>query len=90
MIIAKLVLFALPVLVASMLFSANPAAAFSVDSDSAKTDINSTSVQPVHNLATLNQVDNSNPIIDHLGCNCAYCAGAESLLQGKLPFSNIL
>ncbi len=89
MIIAKLVLFALPVLVASMLFLANPAAAFPVDSAST-THINSTSVQAVEGLATLNQVDNSNPIIDHLGCNCAYCAGAESQLQGKLPFSNIL
>ncbi|WP_414624049.1 hypothetical protein [Calothrix sp. CCY 0018] len=88
MIIAKLVLFALPVLVASMLFLTNPAAASSVDSAST-THINSTSVQAVDEFVTLNQVDNSNPIIDHLGCNCAYCAGAESQLQGKLPISNL-
>lgn len=90
MIIAKLVLFALPVVITSMLFLTNPAAAFTVDSVSATTDINSASVQPVYDLATLNPVDKSNPIIDHLGCKCAYCVGAKSQLQGKLPFSNSL
>ncbi|BAY86555.1 hypothetical protein NIES267_60650 [Calothrix parasitica NIES-267] len=87
MIIAKLVLFASPILVASMLFLANPAAASPVDSGSAT--VNSASVQAVHGLATLNQVDNSNPILEHLGCNCAYCIRPESPLQGQLPFSNI-
>lgn len=88
MIIAKLVLFASPLIAASMLFLANPAAASVIDSTSATTHINSVSAQPVHEFVTLNQVDNSNPILDRLGCNCAYCAGAESPLQGKLPFSN--
>ncbi|MEL6457070.1 MAG: hypothetical protein AAFQ91_02295 [Cyanobacteria bacterium J06621_15] len=88
MIIAKLVLFVLPIIIASMLFLANPAAAFPVNSASA-TNVNSTSVEAVQGLATLNQVDKSNPILDHLNCNCAYCAKPESLLQGKLPFSNI-
>ena len=88
MIIAKLVLFASPVLVASMLFLANPAAAFPVNSASATTHISAANSQSVHQLATLNQVD-SNPIIDQLGCKCAYCVGAKSQLQGKLPISNI-
>ncbi|MEM7716621.1 MAG: hypothetical protein AAF349_24180 [Cyanobacteria bacterium P01_A01_bin.68] len=87
MIIAKLVLFASPIIIASMLFLANPAAASPVDS--ATTDIDSASVQVVHGLATLNQVDNSNPILEHLGCNCVYCVKPESLLQGQLPFTNI-
>lgn len=89
MIIAKLVLFASPLIVASMMFLANPAAASVVDSASATTHINSLNSQPTHDFVTLNQVDNSNPILDRLGCNCAYCAGAESPLQGKLPFSNL-
>lgn len=89
MIIAKLVLFASPILVASMLFLANPAAALSIDSASESVHVDSASVKAVHGLAILNQVDNSNPILEHLGCNCAYCAKPESLLQGQLPFSNI-
>ena len=88
MIIAKLVLFVLPIIFASILFLANPAAAFPVNSASAA-NINSTSVEAVQGLATLNQVDNSNPILDHPSCNCAYCVKPESLLQGQLPFSNI-
>lgn len=88
MIIAKLVLFALPLLVASMLFLANPAAASPVDS--AKTHFNSASAQPIHELVKLNQVDKSNPILDHLGCNCAYCIEAKSHLEGKLSISDIL
>ncbi len=87
MIIAKLVLFALPVLVASMLFLANPAAATLVNA-SATTHISAADSQSVHQSVTLNQVD-SNPIIDQLGCQCAYCVGAKSQLQGKLPISNI-
>lgn len=89
MIIAKLVLFASPLIVASMLFLANPAAASVVDSASATTHINSVSAQPVDQFITLNQVDNSNPILDRLGCNCAYCAEIKSPLQGKLPISNL-
>jgi hypothetical protein len=88
MIIAKLVLFASPLIVASMLFVANSAAASVIDSAPTATHINSVNSQPVHKSVTLNQVDNSNPIMDQLGCNCAYCAGAESPLQGRLPFSN--
>ncbi len=86
---AKLVLFASPLITASMLLLANPAAASVADSGSAKTHINLLNSQPSHEFVTLNQVDNSNPIIDQLGCNCAYCAGAESPLQGTLPFSNL-
>lgn len=88
MIIAKLVLFALPLIIACMMFLANPAAASVVYSESATTHINSVHSQPVHKFLTLNQVDNSNPIMDQLGCNCAYCAGVKSPLQGKLPISN--
>lgn len=92
MIIPQLVLFGLPVVVASMFFLANPAAAFPVDSPSATTSINASDSQSVHGLATLHQVDNSNPILDQLGCKCAYCVQPKSQLQGRLPISisNIL
>ncbi|MEM6751438.1 MAG: hypothetical protein AAF630_00385 [Cyanobacteria bacterium P01_C01_bin.38] len=89
MIIAKFVLFVLPLIVASMLFLVNPATASVADSTSITTDINSANSQPVHKFVTLNQVDNSNPILDQLGCNCAYCAGVNSPLQGKLPIPNL-
>ncbi|MEA5597218.1 hypothetical protein [Rivularia sp. UHCC 0363] len=86
MIIAKLVLFALPLLVASMLFLANPVTASPVNSTSATVHINP-SDSPLHQLATLNQID-SNPILDQLGCQCASCVQAKSQLQGKLPVFN--
>ncbi len=90
MIIAKLVLFASPLVVASMLFFTNPAAASPVDSASATTHINLADSQPVHGLVTLNQADKSNPILEQLGCNCASCVTVKSqLLQGKLPISNL-
>ncbi len=90
MIILKLVLSTSPIIVASILFFTNPAAALTVDSASATTHVNSTSTQAVHGWVNLNQVDRSNPIIDHLSCKCAYCAGVQSPLQGKLPISSIL
>ena len=88
MIIAKLILFLSPVIIASTLFLANSAAASPVDSAAAKTHINSASLQPVHELV-VSQADKSNPITEHLGCKCAYCIGAQSPLQGKLPIPNI-
>jgi hypothetical protein len=90
MIIAKLVLFTLPVLVASMLVLTNGAVASSVNSASTTTHINSGDSQQVHPLVTLNQVDKSNPILDQLGCQCASCVQVKSQLQGKLPISYIL
>ena len=89
MIIAKLVLFASPIIIACMMSLANPAAASVVYSESATTHINSVHSQPVHKFLSLNQVDNSNPILEHLGCYCVYCVKPESLLQGQLPFTNI-
>ncbi len=90
MILAKLVLFVLPTLVASTLFLTNSAVASPVNSASITTHINSGQSQQVHPLLTLNQVDRSNPILDQLGCQCAYCVQTKSPLQGKLPISSIL
>ncbi|MGD1910617.1 MAG: hypothetical protein ACFB2X_07115 [Rivularia sp. (in: cyanobacteria)] len=91
MIIAKLVLFALPVvLVASMFIAGNPAAASSIDFASATTYLHTTSTQPVHSLPMLGRDDKSNPIIDQLGCKCAHCLQAQLQLEGKLSISDIL
>ncbi|MBF2013690.1 MAG: hypothetical protein IGS23_00365 [Rivularia sp. T60_A2020_040] len=90
MIIAKLVLFASPLVIASMLFLANPAAASPINSASTKTHINTVSAKSTHQLITLNQTDNSNPILDQLGCQCAYCTKAKLQLEGKLSISSIL
>ncbi|MEB3214926.1 MAG: hypothetical protein VKN72_01530 [Nostocales cyanobacterium 94392] len=92
MIIAKLVLFASPLLIASMLFFANPVAASPINSASTKTHINTVSVssKSTHQLITLNQTDKSNPILDNLACQCAYCTKAKLQLEGKLSISSIL
>ena len=90
MIITKLVLFASPIFVASMLFLANPVAAFNVDSASEQIHVNATSVQSVHHVIALNKADKSNPILDALACKCATCTQAKLQLEGKLSISDIL
>ncbi len=90
MIIAKLFLFALPVIFASMLFFANSAAASPVDSVSVTTGVNAASVQAIHQLPAVNPTDKSNPIMDQLGCKCAYCVQAQLQFEGKLSISDIL
>lgn len=90
MIIAKLVLFASPMLVASMLFTANPAVAFPVDSVSGTADVNAVSTQQFHHLLVLNKADNSNPILEQLGCKCATCNRAKLQFEGKLSISDML
>lgn len=90
MIIAKLVLFASPVLAASIFFFANPATASSIDYVSETTHLHAASVQPVNSLAILARDDKSNPILDQLSCKCAYCVKAQLELEGKLSISDIL
>jgi hypothetical protein len=73
--IAKLILLACPVFLASILLVANPANASSLKST------------PEFAIPTLTQA--SNPILDQLGCNCANCVQAKfQTLQGKLPSVN--
>ncbi|MBW4617330.1 MAG: hypothetical protein KME21_29755 [Desmonostoc vinosum HA7617-LM4] len=84
--IAKLILFACPVFIASMVLVANPANASSMQSPSTTQVVVVAFAQPTHELAapTLNQT--SNPILDQLGCNCANCIQTKfQMLQGKLP-----
>ncbi|MEM9925717.1 MAG: hypothetical protein AAF915_18540 [Cyanobacteria bacterium P01_D01_bin.50] len=90
MIIAKLVLFASPILAAFIFFVANPAVASSIDSASATTHLHAASVHPVNSLVILARDDKSNPILDQLSCKCSYCVQAQLELEGKLSISDIL
>ncbi len=86
--IAKLLLLAFPVVLASVLMLANSAAASIVNAP-ATSQVTFVSTQPIPQSVTA-LTQESNPIKDQLGCNCATCVQANSqLLQGKLPFSGI-
>ncbi|MBW4475697.1 MAG: hypothetical protein KME54_02215 [Tolypothrix brevis GSE-NOS-MK-07-07A] len=86
--IAKLILLAFPVVVASALMLALPATASIVNAPTAQVTLVST--QPISQSLTPKFTQESNPIKDQLGCNCASCVQANSqLLQGKLPFPGI-
>jgi hypothetical protein len=87
--IAKLILLAFPVVVASALMFALPAAA-SIVNVPATAQVTLVSTQPIPESMTLNLTQESNPIKDQLGCSCSSCVQANSqLLQGKLPFVGI-
>jgi hypothetical protein len=86
--IAKLILLAFPVVIASALMFALPAAASIVNAPTAQVTLVST--QPISQSLTPKLIQKSNPIKDQLGCNCPSCVQANSqLLQGKLPFAGI-
>lgn len=86
--IAKFILLAFPIVLASALMLALPAAASIVNAP-AKAQVTLVSTQLIAQSVTpLTQ--ESNPIKDQLGCNCPSCVQANSqLLQGKLPFAGI-
>lgn len=87
--IAKLILLAFPVVVASTLMLALPATASIVNAP-ATAQVTLVSTQPIPQSTTPKLTQESNPIKDQLGCSCATCVQANSqLLQGKLPFAGI-
>ncbi|WP_017655616.1 hypothetical protein [Fortiea contorta] len=76
--IAKLILLACPVFLASVLLLGNPAQASSIKS------VDTTQLVP--DLVAPNLATASNPIMDQVGCSCATCVQAKfEMLQGKLP-----
>jgi hypothetical protein len=84
--IAKLILLACPVILASILLVANPAKASSFQSATATQTIAVVSTQQSTKLITPKLSQASNPIMDQVGCSCASCVQAKSqMLQGKLP-----
>ncbi|MBD2627374.1 hypothetical protein [Trichormus variabilis] len=81
--IAKLILLACPVFLASLLLVANPAHAFSRNG---VITLATPSAQTNLELTTPNLHPASNPIIDQLGCGCSTCVQTKfQMLQGKLP-----
>ncbi|MBW4556656.1 MAG: hypothetical protein KME59_12070 [Trichormus sp. ATA11-4-KO1] len=84
--IAKLILLACPVFLASILLVANPSHASSLESAFTTQMVSIASHQQVDEFAALKVTQSSNPIMDQLGCNCATCVQSKfQLLQGKLP-----
>ncbi|GAA6622233.1 hypothetical protein NUACC26_080550 [Scytonema sp. NUACC26] len=74
---AKFILIASPIFVASALLMANRAEAAIVQSAPSQSD---------SEIVISNTAQESNPILDQLGCKCPSCIKAgQELLQGKLP-----
>lgn len=88
--VPKLIILASPAVVASMLLLAKPAEASIVKSSPAQPHLALASKQSLSESVTANSSQESNPIKDQMGCNCASCAEARLKLQGKLPLSNHL
>ncbi|MUG98500.1 hypothetical protein F7734_41875 [Scytonema sp. UIC 10036] len=73
---AKLILLASPIFVSSALLVANRAEAAIVQSARNQSDL----------MVLSNTSQESNPILDQLGCKCPTCTRTgQELLQGKLP-----
>lgn len=84
--IAKMILLACPLFLASILLVANPANASSLKSSSPIPMISVLSHEPISEFTPLHVTKASNPIMDQIGCNCASCVQANfQMLQGKLP-----
>lgn len=83
--IAKMILLASPVFLASLLWLGNSAQASSLQ-PAFTTQMTSVYSQPWERFTTLHVSKTSNPIMDQLGCNCATCVQSKlEMLQGKLP-----
>lgn len=84
--LAQLILLACPVFIASLLWLVNPAEASSLKSVPTTPSITVASVQEIADLTIPNLNQASNPILEHLGCNCGSCVKSKfEMLQGKLP-----
>ncbi len=84
--LAKLILLACPVFLASMLWLVNPVQASSLKSTAATHIITVASVESIPQLIMPNLNQASDSLIDHLGCNCGNCVKSKfEMLQGKLP-----
>ncbi|MFK0734825.1 MAG: hypothetical protein ACSI46_09325 [Gloeotrichia echinulata DVL01] len=84
--LAKLILLACPVFLASMLWLVNPAQASSLKSGFSTQIITVASVQEIPQLTMPKLHQASDPLIAHLGCNCGNCVQSKfQMLQGKLP-----
>ena len=83
--IAKMILLASPVFLASLLLLGKPAQASSLQR-AFTTHMTSVYSHPWGGFTTLHVSKTSNPIMDQLGCNCATCVQSKlEMLQGRLP-----
>ncbi|MGM3308353.1 hypothetical protein ACSQ6I_20645 [Anabaena sp. WFMT] len=85
--IAKLILLACHVFLASLLLVVSPAhASTKMKSAPVSQIIVVASAQPNPELIAPNLNQANNPIVDHIGCTCGTCVQANfQMLQGKLP-----
>ncbi|BAY28575.1 hypothetical protein NIES2107_04060 [Nostoc carneum NIES-2107] len=84
--ILKLILLACPVVLASILWVANPAQASSLQSAPTTEITLVVSAQPSAELLATQVTPASHTILDQAGCSCASCTQSKfDLLQGKLP-----
>lgn len=85
--LAKLILLTSPFFVALTLFFAHPAEASVVKAVPTTPHVISISHQQLNlGVAAPALSQESNPIMDNLGCACSTCVKARQELQGKLPF----
>ncbi|WP_211293344.1 hypothetical protein, partial [Brunnivagina elsteri] len=85
--VIKQILFALPVILASLLFIVNPAIAGDIQLKTPTQRVELVSTHPIFATITPRISDKSNPIIDAMGCSCSACVKAKLQLEGKMPLS---
>ena len=86
--LAKLIFLTYPLFIALTLFFAHPAEASAIEATPTNAHVISISGQQSNlgvTAPTLSQ--QSNPIMDNLGCGCSVCVKARLELQGKLPLT---
>ncbi|BAZ39955.1 hypothetical protein NIES4101_59120 [Calothrix sp. NIES-4101] len=88
--VAKQILFALPVMFASLLFIVSPATAGIVKHVTPTQRIELVSAHPIFATITPGMFNKSNPIVDSMGCSCSACVKAKLQMEGKLPLASLL
>jgi hypothetical protein len=86
----KLFFLSSPLAVASMLVITKPAEASIVSSAPAQPHLTLASTELASESVTGSSSQESNPILDQMGCSCSTCVKAKLELQGILPLSQVL
>jgi hypothetical protein len=88
--IIKLILFALPLLLSSLMLQVDPAMAATNLNQIAIPRIELVSAHSSYATIAPTLLAKSNPIVDSIGCNCGSCVKARLQLEGKLQLSELL
>lgn len=88
--VAKIILLACPVVLASLFFAANPVFAGTTQPMTSTQRVELVSPHPIFATITPRISEQSNPIIDAMGCSCTTCVKAKLQLEGKLSLSSLL